>query len=107
MTAAAMRIGVTGATGGVGGAAVRSLVDRRDVRVVAIGRNPEVLGLAPHPRIEPNRADYDDPVSLETAFSGLDALLYISSDGRAESMLRHHRNVARGEGHRPAAAGVA
>jgi len=41
--------------------------------------------------VEP--ADYDDVGSLRRAFAGASALVLISSDGDAEDMFRHHRNM--------------
>ena len=96
-----MTIAVTGATGGVGGAVVRRLLATAPpgTAVVALARRP---GAVPaHPRLEARRADYDDPASLRTALAGVETLVFVSSDGTADTMLRHHENVvaaARGTG---------
>jgi NAD(P)H dehydrogenase (quinone) len=94
MTEGAARetIGVTGASGGVGSRVVRHLL---------AGPNPpSVMALARRPNAVPNvaglavrRADYDDPSSLRDAFAGIGTLVFVSSDGVAETMRRHHRNV--------------
>ncbi|HEY4096660.1 MAG TPA: NAD(P)H-binding protein [Baekduia sp.] len=87
-----MTVAVTGATGGVGGRTVRCLVGRGDdARVVALARRPEAV--ATHPRVEARRADYDDPASLRTALAGVDTLVFVSSDGAAGAMRRHHEHV--------------
>ncbi|WP_199035151.1 NAD(P)H-binding protein [Glycomyces salinus] len=85
-------IGITGSTGGVGSRTVRHLLAEPDC--------PPLVAIARRPRAVPRRdgltargADYDDPASLERAFAGLETLVFVSSDGRAETMARHHRNV--------------
>lgn len=95
-------IAVTGATGGVGGAAVRRLLATAPpaTRVAALVRRPEAVPA--HPRLEVRGADYDDPASLRTALAGVETLVFVSSDGTAEAMLRHHENVVAAAG----AAGV-
>jgi len=75
-------IGVTGATGGVGSRVLRAL----GAGAVGLARRPDAVAGA-------RRADYDDPASLREAFAGLDTLVFISSDGVAETMRRHHENV--------------
>jgi NAD(P)H dehydrogenase (quinone) len=84
-------IGVTGATGGVGSGTVRHLLAAGRDDLAALARRPEAV--PPAPGLEARRADYDDPASLETAMRGLDTLVMVSSDGLAETMERHHRNV--------------
>ncbi|MQM25993.1 NAD(P)H-binding protein [Glycomyces albidus] len=84
-------IGVTGATGGVGSGTVRHLLAAGRDDLVALARRPEAV--PPSPGLEARRADYDDPASLEAAMRGLDTLVMVSSDGLAETMERHHRNL--------------
>ncbi|SDL45288.1 NAD(P)H dehydrogenase (quinone) [Glycomyces sambucus] len=84
-------IGITGATGGVGSGTVRHLLAAGRDDVAALARRPEAV--PPAPGLEARRADYDDPASLEAAMRGLDTLVVVSSDGLAETMVRHHRNV--------------
>jgi NAD(P)H dehydrogenase (quinone) len=87
-----MTIGVTGATGGVGSSVIRHLLAQpHPPPVVALARRPDAV-------IEKARgtvryADYDDPRSLRNAFEGLDTLVFVSSDGVAEVMRRHHEHV--------------
>jgi NAD(P)H dehydrogenase (quinone) len=82
-------IGITGATGGVGSATLRHLLTAGRNDLVALARRPEAVPPGPQAR----RADYDDPASLAAAMRGLDTLVMVSGDGRAETMERHHRNV--------------
>ncbi len=85
-------IGVTAATGGVGSRVVRHLRARADrPEVVALARRPDAVGDADGLRVR--HADYDDPASLRAAFAGLDTLVFISSDGVAEKVRRHHERV--------------
>lgn len=84
------RVGVTGTTGTVGAAALAHLTQALGAaRVVALARRPEAVGA----RVSRRRCDYDDVASLHRALDGLDALLFVSSDGDADVMLRHHLNV--------------
>lgn len=81
-------IGVTGASGGVGSRVVRHLE--------ALAGTSEVVPLARRPEAVSGGAcfaDYDDPASLRQAFAGLRTLVFVSSDGVADMMRRHHRNV--------------
>ncbi|MDN3239629.1 NAD(P)H-binding protein [Glycomyces tritici] len=82
-------IGITGATGGIGSAVIRHLLAAGRDDLLALARRPEALPPGPTAR----RADYDEPASLTEAFRGLDTLVMVSSDGTAETMARHHRNI--------------
>lgn len=85
-------IAVTGASGGVGSRVVRGLLAERDAPpVVALARRPEAVGAAP--RLTVRRADYDDPASLRAALADAAVLVFVSSDGLAEVMRRHHEHV--------------
>jgi NAD(P)H dehydrogenase (quinone) len=76
----------------VGSRVVRNLLARADVEpVVAIARNTDRL--AREDGLAARRADYDDPPSLRAAFVGIDSLVFVSSDGPAEAMRRHHEHV--------------
>jgi NAD(P)H dehydrogenase (quinone) len=61
---------------------------------------PAVVALARRPDAAPNLdrltvrfADYDDPASLREAFADVRTLVFVSSDGVAERMRRHHQQV--------------
>lgn len=85
-------IGVTGASGGVGSRVVRHLLARMDrPPVVALARRADAVPDAAHLTVR--SADYDDPSSLRKAFSGVRTLVFVSSDGLAEPMRRHHEHV--------------
>jgi NAD(P)H dehydrogenase (quinone) len=83
---------VTGASGYVGGAALRRLAAMGHP-VAAMARH---VGRAEHnvPAGVPVRiANYDDRSSLERAFEGITRLLFVASDGDARDVMCHHANV--------------
>jgi NAD(P)H dehydrogenase (quinone) len=73
-----VRFAVTGATGRIGGrvAELLSASGRGEVRELS-SRN----------------APYDDPAALRSAFSGVDTVVLVSSDGEAARVVVHHRTV--------------
>lgn len=84
-------IAVTGASGGLGSRVLRALRARADSPpLVALARHPDAVRGA---GMDVRRADYDDPGSLRDGLAGVSTLVFISSDGVAESVERHHRNV--------------
>jgi len=96
-------IAVTGATGKLGHATLRSLL-RRGVAPETI--RPIVRDLAKARDLVDSRFDvaygnYADAALLEAAFTGVDKLLFISTSALGEERMLHHRNVvnaARGAG---------
>jgi NAD(P)H dehydrogenase (quinone) len=85
-------IAVTGTSGGVGSRVARSLLDIGcDQPVVALTRTPEAIPNLPG--LTARRADYECPSSLRAALRAVDTLVFISSDGVAEAVRRHHANV--------------
>jgi NAD(P)H dehydrogenase (quinone) len=72
-----MKIGITGASGHLGGATVAEVKSRaKDPQVVGISRSPDkVRALG----VEARFGDFDQPESLDQAFAGLDRLLVIPS----------------------------
>jgi NAD(P)H dehydrogenase (quinone) len=89
-------VAVTGAAGGIGSRVIRALTSIDSSRtVVALARDPSRV-LKPESgtgTVRPAYADYDDIDSLIAALDGSSSLIFVSSDGDIETMLRHHRNV--------------
>ena len=76
----------------MGSGVVRHLLARPDrPPVAAIARRPEAVPGAARPKAR--RADYEDPPSLRAAFTGIETLVFVSSDGVPEVMRRHHEHV--------------
>jgi NAD(P)H dehydrogenase (quinone) len=70
-----MKIGISGASGRLGGATVAELKSRApDAQLVGISRSPDKLSAL---GIEARFGDFDQPDSLTEAFAGLDRLLII------------------------------
>lgn len=67
-----MSIVVTGATGPLGHLIVEALLDRGVPadQIVALGRNVDRLAGLAALGVVTQRADYDDPASLQAAFAG-------------------------------------
>lgn len=85
-----MTIAVTGATGGVGSRVLRHLLARTaPPALVALARRPQAVTVP----VPARHADYDEPGTLRAALAGIETLVFISSDGEAETMRRHHRHV--------------
>ena len=88
-------IAVTGASGKLGGATLRHLLQRGAApqSLVAVVRDPNKVADFAAQGIQVRRGDYTDPQSLESAFRGAEKLLFISSTALGEERLLHHRNV--------------
>ncbi|HSK34056.1 MAG TPA: NAD(P)H-binding protein [Propionicimonas sp.] len=82
------RVAVTGAAGAIGSRVV-GLLAADGVRVTALVRDAARV----HPSATAAVIDYADPPSLDAALAGADTLVFIGSDGRADRVLAHHRNV--------------
>ena len=80
---------VTGATGGVGGAAVKWL-ESQGHRVAGLARDPRRATFT-----TVRQGDYEDVDSLVNALEGIDTLAFVSSDGDPVVMSRHHENMRR------------
>ena len=105
-----MRIAVTGASGRLGGQVAGLLAASGEHEVVAVSRRPGPPA-AGAPRVAAAVADYADPAALRAAFRGAATLVFVSSDGEAVNVLRHHQNVvqaaaAAGVGHIVALSGL-
>ena len=87
---------VTGASGHLGGAIIRHLLDSQGLapsRIVAASRNPDKLAALGARGVTVRKADFDDPSGLEAAFAGVGTVLIISTDALdgAGTRLRQHQ----------------
>ena len=88
-------IAVTGASGKLGGATIRFLLERQVApnSIVAVVRDPTKVAELAARGVQVRRGDYTDPKSLESAFRGADKLLFISTSVLGEERMLHHRNI--------------
>lgn len=96
-------IAVTGASGKLGGATLDFLLQRHPApdRIVAVVRDPARSVELAARGVELRRGDYGEPRSLESAFAGVERLLFISTTVLGEERMLQHGNVvaaARGAG---------
>ncbi|RAL31584.1 hypothetical protein CVN56_25705 [Rhodococcus sp. AQ5-07] len=70
---------VTGATGNLGGAALRILQTQTGSNTSALVRNTTQADALARESIKTRVGDYTDRASLRTAFRGIDSLLFVSS----------------------------
>lgn len=87
---------VTGASGQLGGAVVRHLLDTLQFpaeRLIATSRNPDALADLAARGVTVRAADFDQPDTLAAAFAGADRLLLVSTDALMEpgKRLAQHR----------------
>lgn len=85
-------LGVTGAAGLLGRAVLAELLARGAKHVVAVTRDP--VKLKDIPGIEVRPGDFSDPVSLDSAFAGVERLLVISTDALGQPGLRLAQHTA-------------
>jgi NAD(P)H dehydrogenase (quinone) len=85
-------IAVTGASGKLGSSTINYLLERkvRPADIVAVVRDPAKV---PKIGLTVRRGDYSDARSLESAFKGIDKLLFVSTTVIGEERMIHHRNV--------------
>jgi NAD(P)H dehydrogenase (quinone) len=90
-------IAVTGASGKLGGATIRFLLERKVApdSIAAVVRDPAKVADLAERGVQVRRGDYTDPRSLEEAFGGIDKLLFISTSVVGEERMVHHRNVVK------------
>ena len=88
-------IGITGASGKLGGAPIRFLLQRKVAphRIAAVVRDPAKVADLAAQGVQVRRGDYTDIRSLEDAFRGIDNLLFISTNFVGEERMLQHRNV--------------
>lgn len=87
---------VTGASGQLGGAVVRHLLDTLKVpaeRLIVASRSPDGLADLAARGVTVRTADFDQPATLAAAFAGADRLLLVSTDALMEpgKRLAQHR----------------
>jgi len=86
-----MKILVTGATGKLGTKVIDSLLKTVPAGQLAVSvRNPEKAEGLRSRGVEVRQGDFDHPESLVSAFTGIDRLLIISTDGDNETRIRQH-----------------
>lgn len=85
---------VTGATGGLGSAAVEALLERGVAAgdVVAVVRTPEKADALRSAGVDVRVADYGDPTALRAALTGVDRVLLVSGS-EVGQRVPQHRNV--------------
>lgn len=88
---------VTGATGKLGGVAVRALLETVPAdEVTVLARDPQRAADLATAGVTVRQGDYDDVASLRAAFDGADRLLFVSgSDVTPGVRLPQHENVVR------------
>lgn len=87
---------VTGASGHLGSAIIRHLLDSQGIapgRIIAGSRNPEKLVDFANRGVSTRKADFDDSAGLAGAFAGADTVLIVSTDALdgAGTRLRQHK----------------
>ncbi|MGB6040448.1 MAG: NAD(P)H-binding protein, partial [Gordonia sp. (in: high G+C Gram-positive bacteria)] len=82
---------VTGATGGLGGGAIRALIERgtNPADIVAIVREEAKAGALRDAGVEVRVADYADLAALEAALTGVDKLLLVSGSEVGQRFPQH------------------
>jgi NAD(P)H dehydrogenase (quinone) len=89
-----MKILVTGATGKLGSKVVDTLLKTVPASELVVSvRNPEKAEALRARGVEVRHGDFDQPETLDSAFSGIDRLLIISADGDNETRIRQHANA--------------
>lgn len=86
-----MKIAVTSASGQLGGAIVRALLQFVDKNnVIAVARTPEK---ATSLGVEIRHGDYNNKRGLDSALSGMDVVLLVSGMDAPDKRIGQHRNV--------------
>jgi NAD(P)H dehydrogenase (quinone) len=89
-----MTLGITGASGRVGRAALDAALDRNAAnQIVATTRNPEALSEYRDQGVSVRFADFDQADSLESAFAGVDKLLIVSATNATGKRGDEHENA--------------
>ncbi|WNJ17047.1 SDR family oxidoreductase [Pontibacter sp. G13] len=86
-----MKIAVTAASGKLGAAIVKALIEEVGAeQVVAVARTPKH---AAHLGVEVRKGDYNSPEDLTAAFEGVDKVLLVSGMDDPQKRIQQHRNV--------------
>ncbi|MGE7094450.1 SDR family oxidoreductase [Lysinibacillus sp. NPDC048646] len=94
-----MKILVTGATGQLGSKIVEALLKTVPASELAVSvRNPEKAEGLRARGVEVRYGDFDQPKTLDIAFSGIDRLLIISTFEDHETVMRQHLNAVAAAG---------
>jgi NAD(P)H dehydrogenase (quinone) len=89
-----MKLLVTGATGKLGSKVVTTLLKKVPANQIAVSvRNPEKADSLRAQGVDVRHGDFDQPESLDHAFTGIDRLLIISTTGDTETRTRQHANA--------------
>src|SRR5262245_52856432 len=88
-------IAITGASGNLGRATLRHLLNRgvAGANIILVARNESKLRDVAVKGAQTRHGDYADAGSLQRAFQGVDRLLFISTSALGEERMRHHGNV--------------
>ena len=89
-----MSILVTGATGKLGSLVVEELLKTvsADQLVVSV-RDPGKADALRARGVTVRQADFNDPITLDAAFAGVERILIISADGDNDTRIRQHTNA--------------
>lgn len=91
---------VTGAAGHLGRRVIELLLEANAGQIIATTRSPEKLADLAARGVEVRAADFDNPASLSSAFTGADRLLLISTDvvdGTDRRKTQHRNAIAAAE----------
>jgi NAD(P)H dehydrogenase (quinone) len=88
-------IAITGASGKLGRATLQHLLNANvpPASLVPVVRDPAKLADLSGKKLQVRHGDYTDAASLESAFRGVDRLLFISTSALGDERMRHHTNV--------------
>jgi NAD(P)H dehydrogenase (quinone) len=84
---------VTGSTGSLGSSIINYLKEKSSGETIAgLARNKEKSNSLKEMGVDVRIGNYDDPESLETAFKGVDKLIFVSAS-KLDKRVQQHKNV--------------